>query len=30
MQVTLAYGRAGLAVELPEDRTDVVEPRDVA
>src|SRR5438093_491369 len=29
MQVMLAYGRAGLAVELPDDRTDVVEPRDV-
>jgi nickel-dependent lactate racemase len=29
MQVTLAYGRTGLAVELPEDRTDVVEPRDM-
>ena len=30
MQVTLAYGRSGLAVELPEEWTDVVEPRDVA
>src|ERR671939_964608 len=29
MQVTLAYGRTGLAVELPDDHTDVVEPRDV-
>jgi len=29
MRVVLAYGRAGLAVELPDDRTDVVEPRDV-
>jgi nickel-dependent lactate racemase len=27
--VELAYGRHGLSVELPEDRTDVVEPRDV-
>jgi lactate racemase len=29
MQVTLAYGRTGFAVELPDDHTDVVEPRDV-
>src|SRR5919198_822539 len=27
--MTLAYGRTGLAVELPDDHTDVVEPRDV-
>jgi len=29
MQVDLAYGRTGLLVELPDDRTTVVEPRDV-
>ena len=29
MQVQLAYGRTGLVVELPADRTTVVEPRDV-
>lgn len=26
MRVTLAYGRSGLEVELPDERTDVVEP----
>jgi len=29
MQVELAYGRDGLVVDLPEDRTTVVVPRDV-
>lgn len=29
MKVTLAYGRSGLEVDLPEDRVDVVEPIDV-
>ena len=29
MQVQLAYGRTGLVVDLPEDRTTVLEPRDV-
>lgn len=29
MRVMLAYGRDGLEVELPDNRTDVVEPRDV-
>ena len=28
MRVTLAYGRAGLEVELPDERTDVVEPAE--
>ncbi len=28
MKVMLAYGRTGLEVDLPEDGTDVVEPRD--
>ena len=30
MQVDLAYGTTGLLVDLPEDRTTVVQPRDVA
>ncbi len=29
MKVSLAYGRNGLIVDLPQDRTTVVEPRDV-
>lgn len=30
MKVLLAYGRDGLEVEVPEERADVIEPRDVA
>lgn len=29
MDVDLAYGRTGLRIDLPEDRTTVVQPRDV-